>query len=361
MKLCNQLSKEELVQKWRSKQYQWVTISFYKYAKIDNPSFFRDFLYSNWEEIDVLGRVYVANEGINAQICVPKQNVDIFRKKLYQITFLNGVRLNVAVDSKGAEVPFLKLKIKVRNKILSDGLNDQTFDVTNKGRHLSAIEFNAITDDPNTILIDFRNHYESEVGHFKGAITPDVDTFRESLPYIEEKYLKGNEDKNVVMYCTGGIRCEKASAWFKHKGFKKVHQLEGGIIKYANDCKKENIQNKFIGKNFVFDERRVEQISEDIIAHCHQCGKPADIHVNCANLACNLLFIQCKECQEEMQGCCSQNCKTIVSMPLEEQKKLRKGKEYSGKIFKKGRSKDLKFKLNNEKPKCFVNTYYEEV
>jgi len=355
MKLCNQLSKEELEQKWRKKNYRWVTISFYQYAKIENPLFFRDFLYSNWEKMDVLGRVYVATEGINAQICVPEHNKEIFRDELYKISFLDGVRLNVAVDSKEADVPFLKLKIKVRHKILADGLNDHTFDVTNKGLHLSAQEFNTLTDDPNTILIDFRNHYESEVGHFKNAITPNVDTFRESLPYIEEKYLRGNEDKNVVMYCTGGIRCEKASAWFKHRGFKKVHQLEGGIIKYANDCKKDNIANKFIGKNFVFDERRVEEISSDIIACCHQCGKPADVHVNCANVACNLLFIQCKECQTEMKGCCSDECKTISALPIEEQKILRKGKEYSGKIFKKGRSKDLLFKVNNEKPKYFIN------
>jgi len=350
MKLCNQLSKEDLEKKWRNKNYQWVAISFYKYAKIGNPSFFRDYLYSNWQTMDVLGRVYVAHEGINAQICLPKQHLDKFRSELYDIAFLFGVRLNIAVDSGTDDIPFLKLKIKVRNKILADGLNDSTFDVTNKGKHLTAREFNELTDDPNTLLIDFRNHYESEVGHFKGATTPDVDNFRESLPYIEEKYLRGNEDKNVVMYCTGGIRCEKASAWFKHRGFKNVHQLEGGIIKYANDCKKEQIPNKFIGKNFVFDERRVEQISNDIIAHCHQCGAPADIHVNCANQACNLLFIQCPSCQEKMNTCCSDDCIHIASLPMEEQKMLRKGKVYSNKIFKKGRSTNLVYKTNNEKP-----------
>jgi len=350
MKLCNQLSKEELEKKWREKNYEWITVSFYQYAKIYNPPFFRDFLYSNWESLDVLGRVYVATEGINAQISVPSHNMDQFRSELYQISFLDGVRLNIAVDTTPGSIPFLKLKIKVRNKILADGLNDQTFDVTNKGKHLSAHEFNTLTDDPNTILIDFRNHYESEVGRFKGAITPNVDTFRESLPYIEEKYLKGNENKNLVMYCTGGIRCEKASAWFKHRGFKNVHQLEGGIIKYANDCEKQQLPNKFIGNNFVFDERRVERISQDVIAHCHQCGKPADVHVNCANQACNLLFIQCAACKEKMNGCCSDNCKTIAALPIEEQRQMRKGRIYSNKIFKKGRSEALLFKTNNDKP-----------
>lgn len=350
MQLWNTLSKEELEQKWRKKGYEWKTISFYQYAKIENPQVFRDYLYNIWQKIDVLGRVYVAHEGINAQIAVPEQHFEQFRNELYDISFLNNVRLNVAVDNGDAEFPFLKLKIKVRDKILADGLNDETFDVTNKGGHLTASEFNELTDKPDTILIDFRNHYESEVGYFDGAITPDVDTFRESLPFIEEKYLAGKEDKDLVMYCTGGIRCEKASAWFKHKGFKKVHLLEGGIIKYANDCQKEGLPNKFIGKNFVFDERRGERISEDVIAHCHQCGEPADVHVNCANEACHLLFIQCESCQAKMNICCSDECKSIAALPIEEQRAMRKGKVVSNKIFKKGRSENLKFKINNDKP-----------
>lgn len=355
MQLCNMLSKEELEKKWHEKGYDWVTVSFYKYAKIPNPQVFRDFLYSMWGTMDVLGRVYVATEGINAQISIPAHNVDQFRKELYHgVSFLDGIRLNFAVENGDAEFPFLKLKIKVRAKILADGLSDQTFDVTNKGKHLSAEEFNQITDDPNTILIDFRNHYESEVGHFSGAITPDVDTFRESLPFIEEKFLTGNEDKNVVMYCTGGIRCEKASAWFKHRGFEKVHQLEGGIIKYANDCKENGIQNKYIGKNFVFDERRGERISEDVIACCHQCGEPADVHTNCANEACHLLFIQCESCKGKMENTCSAECLEIFNLPEEEQKMLRRGKEISNKIFKKGRSEKLTFKTNNNKPEDLI-------
>jgi UPF0176 protein len=203
-------------------------------------------------------------------------------------------------------------------------------------------------------LIDFRNHYESEVGHLKGAILPDVDTFRESLPFIEETYLKGNEDKNIVMYCTGGIRCEKASAWFKHRGFKNVHQLEGGIIKYANDCKEKGLDNKFIGKNFVFDERRGERISEDIISVCHQCGSPADTHTNCKNDACHLLFIQCDKCKHEMENCCSNECLEMIHLPEDEQKEQRKGLNNSNKIFKKGRSEKLKFKPNNEKPLSLI-------
>jgi UPF0176 protein len=276
---------------------------------------------------------------------VPTERLDEFRAALDQIDWLKGIRLNFAVE-ESTEFPFLKLKIKVRTKILADGLNDKTFDVTNKGKHLSAQEFNALTDDPNTILVDFRNHYESEVGHFKGAITPDVDTFRDSLPEIEETILKGNEDKNIVMYCTGGIRCEKASAWFKHRGFKNVHQLEGGIIKYAHDVEQLGIENKFVGKNFVFDERRAEKISDDIIANCHQCGEAFDVHTNCANEACHLLFIQCEACKEKFENCCSEECQSVNSLPKEQQKELRKGQYNSNAIFKKGRSEKLKFKRN---------------
>ena len=349
MQLWNTLSKEELEVQLKESGYKFLTVSFYQYAHIENPRLFRDHLFLMWSKLGVVGRTYVAKEGINAQMAIPSQNFNQFRDELYEIDFLNGIRLNIAVDDSEADFPFLKLKVKVREKILADGLNDETFDVTNKGIHLNAEEFNALTDKEDTILIDFRNHYESEVGHFKGSVLPDVDTFRESLPLIEEDYLKGNEDKNIVMYCTGGIRCEKASAWFKHKGFKNVHQLEGGIIKYANDCKEKGIENKFVGKNFVFDERRGERITDDIISVCHQCGEPADTHTNCENTACHLLFIQCDSCKAKHENCCSDECMEINRLPDDEQKALRKGVEKSNMIFKKGRSEKLTYKPNREK------------
>ena len=346
MQLWNKLNKEELEVQLRDIGHRYVTISFYQYAKIDNPQLFRDHLFLMWSKLDVVGRTYVATEGINAQIALPVEFLIEFRDKLYEIDFLNAVRLNYAVDDAEAEFPFLKLKIKVRKKILADGLSDETFDVTNKGKHLSAQEFNELTDASDTLLIDFRNHYESEVGYFKGAIRPDVDTFRDSLPHIEETILKDNKDKNIVMYCTGGIRCEKASAYFKHKGFKNVHQLEGGIIKYAHDTKSDGLENKFVGKNFVFDERRGERISDDIVSVCHQCGNPADTHTNCLNNACHLLFIQCDSCKASLENCCSEVCQEVFNLPEEKQKELRKGIDNSNQIFKKGRSEHLKYKSN---------------
>lgn len=319
-----------------------LTISFYQYARIGNPSIFRNHLFIHWNELDVLGRIYVAHEGINAQLSVPAVNFNTFKAHLDSITFLENVRLNIAIEQDNKS--FLKLKVKVREKIVADGLNDDSFDVTNKGIHVDAVKFNELIEDSDTILVDMRNHYESEIGHFKNAITPDVDTFRDSLDIIEKDLADHKEDKKLVMYCTGGIRCEKASAYYKHKGFKNVYQLEGGIIEYTRQVNNLNLENKFLGKNFVFDHRRGERITDDVIANCHQCGSPCDNHVNCANEACHLLFIQCDACAEAMNNCCSVDCKEIHELPFEEQKKLRKGKVVSNKIFKKGRSEVLKYK-----------------
>ncbi|MCT8339410.1 rhodanese-related sulfurtransferase [Flavobacteriaceae bacterium TK19130] len=342
MQLYNKMSAKERAAMLEEAGEDRLTLSFYQYAKIGNPTLFRNHLFVAWDELDVLGRIYVAHEGINAQLSVPAKNFKKFKKFLDGIYFLKGVRLNIAIEQD--MMSFLKLKVKVRTKILADGLNDDTFDVTNKGVHVNAEAFNKLLDDPNTILVDMRNHYESEIGHFQGAITPDVDTFRDSLDIIEEDLKDHKEDKNLVMYCTGGIRCEKASAYYKHKGFKKVFQLEGGIIEYARQVKDQELENKFLGKNFVFDHRRGERISDEIISKCHQCGKPCDTHVNCANEACHLLFIQCEECAAKMENCCSDDCVEVIHLPYEEQKKLRRGTHNSNKIFKKGRSEKLKFK-----------------
>ena len=342
MQLYNKLSAQERAALIDAAGKDRITISFYQYHQIKNPQILRDKLFLEWNALDVLGRIYVSYEGINAQLSVPSENMHALKKQLDSISFLRDIRLNVAIEQDNKS--FLKLKVKVRNKIVADGLNDVTFDVTNKGIHVNAAEFNALLTDPNTICVDIRNHYESEIGHFEGAITPDVDTFRDSLDLIEAELKDHKEDKKLLMYCTGGIRCEKASAYYKHKGFKNVFQLEGGIIEYTRQVNTLGIENKFLGKNFVFDDRRAEKISEDVIAHCHQCGKTADTHTNCANEGCYLLFIQCDECASTMENCCSTACQEIIHLPYETQKELRKGKHASNKIFKKGRSEVLKFK-----------------
>ncbi len=315
-----------------------TTISFYRYYQILNPEEFRDYFYENAFSLGVLGRVYIAQEGINAQISVPTENFEKFKTFLFSIAWLNEVRLNTAVADDSHS--FYMLKVKLRKKIVADGLDDAAFNPSDTGKYLNAEEFNVLTDDPNTILIDMRNHYESEVGHFEGAILPDVDTFREELQ-IAEDLLKENKDKNLVMYCTGGIRCEKASAYMKHLGFKNVYHLEGGIIKYARDAKMKGLKNKFKGVNFVFDERLAERISDDVISQCHQCGEPFDKHTNCANLGCHILFIQCPKCQVNYSNCCSEKCKMTVQLPEEEQRKIRKTERLNRNVFKKGRGVNL--------------------
>ncbi|MEK9756412.1 MAG: rhodanese-related sulfurtransferase [Bacteroidota bacterium] len=344
MQLYNKLSAEQRSKIIDSTSQERVTLSFYKYFNIGNPHLFRDHLFITWSKIDVLGRIYIAKEGINAQLSLPKELFEEFKQSIENIIPLKGIRLNIAIEHNNKS--FLKLTIKIRNKIVADGLNDKSFDVTNIGKHLDAKTFNELLENENTVCIDMRNHYESEIGFFKGAIKPNVDTFRESLKLIDDEIEKHGTSKNYLMYCTGGIRCEKASAYLKHKGLKNVFQLEGGIIEYTRQVKENNLTNNFIGKNFVFDERRGERVSKEIVANCHQCGTPCDDHVNCANESCHLLFIQCHNCKVDMNNCCSNECMQIIELPVKEQKRLRKGKHNSNKIFKKGRSPKLKYKLS---------------
>lgn len=340
MILHNRINKDELKRQMEDDQTERITLSFYRYIQLTDPHAYRDQLYLGLSTLGVLGRIYVAHEGINAQISVPKENFNAFQSYINESEILGGVRLNIAVEQGKS---FFKLKIPVRHKIVADGLDDETFDVTRRGKHLSAEEFNALVSDPETIIVDMRNHYESEVGHFENAITPDVDTFREALPVVEE-ILSGKEEKHIVMYCTGGIRCEKASAYYRHRGFKNVYQLDGGIIEYAREAQKKGLENKFKGKNFVFDERLGEKISDEVIACCHQCGKPADSHTNCLNEGCHILFIQCKDCAESFEGCCSSECQEIIHLPQEDQKEIRKGVNKGRQVYRKGRSEKLLFK-----------------
>lgn len=336
--LHNRISQAELKKRlYQEKEFR-ITVSFYHYFFIQNPQVFRDDFYKGLSALNVFGRIYIASEGINAQASIPESNFVRFKDFLYSYADLKGIRINVAVDDDGKS--FWVLKVKLRNKIVADGISDPSFDMTKKGKYVSAGEYNKLSSDPDTIIVDMRNHYEYEVGHFENAIEIPSDTFREQLPMAAEM-LKDKKDKNIIMYCTGGIRCEKASAYMLHRGFKNVFHLEGGIIHYVNNVKQQNIDNKFHGKNFVFDDRLGERVTDEIIANCHQCNQPADTHVNCKNEGCHLLFIQCGACAEKYAGCCSQECHNIVLLPEEEQKKLRKGIDKGMMIFNKSRRRRL--------------------
>jgi UPF0176 protein len=334
--LHNRISQKELKQRLLEENIPRRTISFYHYFPITDPKRFRDELYLSLAELDVFGRIYLAKEGINAQISVPSSRYDDFQSFLNSIEHLRGLRLNTAFSDNGKS--FWVLKIKVRDKIVADGITDPDFSMEKKGKYVDAETFNRMTEDPNTLVVDMRNHYEFEVGHFEGAIEIPSDTFRDQLPQVVE-LLKDRKKNPVIMYCTGGIRCEKASAYLLHRGFEKVFHLEGGIIQYANRVQERGLENKFHGKNFVFDERLGESITGEIISSCHQCGQPADTHTNCKNSACHLLFIQCAACAARYDGCCSEACMEIHHLPEEEQKILRKGKENDQKVFNKSRRK----------------------
>ncbi len=334
--LHNRVSQTELKEKLAAETAPRTTLSFYRYFPIADPKAFRDALFIALEKLAVFGRIYVAGEGINAQVSVPSANFDAFKTYLYSIEPLNCLRLNVAVDDDGKS--FWVLKVKVREKIVADGISDPTFDMQNRGQYVNAEAFNQLTKDADTIVVDMRNHYEYEVGHFKGAIEIPSDTFREQLPMAAEM-LEEAKDKAIIMYCTGGIRCEKASAYMLHRGFKNVFHLEGGIINYVNEAKEKDLPLKFVGKNFVFDNRLGERVTEDVIAKCHQCGKAADTHVNCANEGCHLLFIQCGDCRQKWEGTCSTECFHFIHLPIDEQIEKRKGIDKGRNVFNKSKAR----------------------
>jgi len=316
--LKNRLNKEQALARLASEDFKRRTFSFYRYVKIIDPIETRNEFFARWEKLGALGRIYVAKEGINAQMNVPEPQWDAFIDDLNRWPEFENMPFKHAIEDPNDA--FWKLTIKIKNKIVADGLDDETFDASDVGQH-----FHKKLEEKDVVCVDMRNFYESEVGHFEGAITPDSATFREELPMVKEA-LKDDKEKEVLLYCTGGIRCEKASSYLRHHGFKNVYQLHGGIIEYAHQVKAQGLESKFKGKNYVFDGRTAERITEDVLSTCHQCGNQCDEHTNCSNLACNLLFIQCENCNTEFSGCCSIDCANFAALPIDEQRRIRAGK-----------------------------------
>ncbi len=309
--LRNHISKEEAFKKLAQETFSRRVISFYRYVILEDSLALRNELYAEWQGLGVLGRVYLATEGINAQISVPEPNFERFKELLYARKAFAGVPFKVGVEQKNDA--FWKLTVKVRKQIVADGLPAHEYDVTNVGTHLSAREWNELASDRDVVIVDMRNNYESAIGRFETALTPDAKTFKEELPLVKEE-LKGKEEKKVMLYCTGGIRCEKASAYLKHHGFQNVFQLHGGIIDYKHQVEREGLESKFKGKNFVFDHRLSERITEDVLGQCFNCGTACDDYTNCADHTCNRLFIQCATCRETLENFCSEACKEKVGV-----------------------------------------------
>lgn len=306
--LHNKKDKACLLRDLAQENFARKTLSFYRYVKLDDLQALRDTLYLEWQKLNVLGRVYVAHEGINAQISVPEHNLELFRRQLYQYPQFNEVPFKMAVEEGHS---FIKLAIKIKHEIVAYRIPEKDYDMSTIGKHLNAEAFNQAIEG-GAIVVDMRNQYETEVGHFENAIIPKVDRSQELLSEAL-RLLEGKEDKKILLYCTGGIRCEKASSYLLHNGFKDVNQLSGGIIQYAHEVKSTHLPSKFIGKNFVFDGRLGERITDDIISHCHQCDAKSDNHLDCANKLCHILFIQCQSCAEKYHQCCSQACADLLT------------------------------------------------
>ncbi|MXP56300.1 rhodanese-related sulfurtransferase [Pantoea sp. Mhis] len=309
-RICNKELKQNVLKSVDIKER--ITISFYKYFHITDPSLFRDELYVILTKLKVFGRIYIAHEGINAQISILPILYEKFKQILYSFhPELNKIRMNIALNENG--ISFWVLRMKVRKRIVADGIKDHNFNASNVGMYLNAKEVNSMLDDPEVMFIDMRNHYEYEVGHFENAIKIPSNTFRDQLPKVVSM-LKKQKDRKIVMYCTGGIRCEKASAWMKHNGFNNVYHIEGGIIEYTRQAIKQGLCIRFKGKNFVFDGRMGERVSNEIISNCHQCNLPCDDHTNCINDQCHSLFIQCSNCAKQYHKCCSLTCMTTIGL-----------------------------------------------
>ena len=319
-KLYNKRSKDELVKNLNSESFKRITCSFYNYTPIKEPEVQRDNIYSYFESLNIFGRVYIASEGINAQISVPDHKWKEFKHGLKNYKILKNMPIKKALSDG---ISFYKLVVKVKKEIVAYGLSDHIYDMNKVGQYLKPEEFNKAIEEDNTAVIDMRNFYETEVGRFKNAEIPLVEKSKELLPEVR-RMLNGRENHQVLLYCTGGIRCEKASAFLINSGISNVKQLHGGIIQYAHDVRRKEIESKFIGKNFVFDARLGERITDDVIANCHICGGPSDTHRDCNNDACHILFIQCNQCEKKYDGCCSIDCKEFASLPMSKQKELRK-------------------------------------
>ncbi|QIQ41950.1 MAG: rhodanese-related sulfurtransferase [Buchnera aphidicola (Microlophium carnosum)] len=309
--LHNLISKKELKKRVFSETEPRLTLSFYKYFTINNTRECRDEFYNNLYKYNVLGRIYIATEGINAQISIPKKNYCFLRKFLNNFHLeLNNLRINKSLDNRKS---FWVLSVKVREKIVQDGITEDFFNPKKVGIYIKSKTVNLMLNDKKVIFIDMRNSYEYAIGHFENAVEIKSLTFREQIKNVI-KLMKHAKNKKIVMYCTGGIRCEKATAWMCFNGFKHIYHLEGGIIGYVHDARKNGIPILFKGKNFVFDDRMSEKISDEIISFCTQCGQLSDTYINCHYSLCHRLFIQCKQCSINFKNCCSSICMKKIQL-----------------------------------------------
>lgn len=303
--LFNRVERKKLIEMVRQEPFRRKIVSFYRYAPIEDPQTLRDELYKSWLELKVLGRIYVAREGMNAQMSVPEMNWEKFLETLSTYPFFKDIFINHA--STESSYAFFKLDVRAREKIVVHRLREDPFHNSTPGKHLSPQEFHEMANDKNAIVVDARNSYECDIGHFENAFLPTSKTFSKILPELKEK-LAPYKDKKIMMYCTGGIRCEIASAYLKKEGFQEIYQLQGGIIHYINEMQNSSTPSKYKGSVYVFDERMAEATNREKMGKCYQCDAAHSAHSNCGYIRCHGLIIQCPSCAEKYQNCCSVEC-----------------------------------------------------
>lgn len=279
-------------------------LAFYLFTSVENPHDKVKDLAKFFQGVDAKARIYISQDGINGQMSIHKDDLDVFLEWMNHIPCFSKIDFKIHDYHSHA---FAKCTVKYKEQLVA---LDRDVDLNLMGKHVSPSEWGRMIEekDASTIMIDVRNNYESKVGHFKGAIKPDLDSFREFPSYVEQLKKEVDPAKTkVMMYCTGGIRCELYSSLMKEEGFEEVYQLEGGVIKYGL----EEGNKHWNGNLFVFDDRLVVPISEEkneIISTCHFCNEKTDVYYNCANMDCNDLFVSCKSCIEIADGCCSSQC-----------------------------------------------------
>lgn len=294
---------------------------FYKYVDVENPEIFKEKHLKECERIGLKGRILIAQEGINGSVAGTLEQTEYYKNLLMEDERFRDIMFK---EDIGREIPFKKMQIKIKERIV--GLKEEV-DLRNTGNRLSPEEFLKLYDEngklkENVVVVDGRNGYEAKVGRFKGAICPDIEEFNQFPKVVE--LLKGKEDKKIVMYCTGGIRCEKASAYLKEKGFKDVNQLHGGILTFG----KKYPDTVWEGKCMVFDKRlfsRINSLDKDEKMFCEHCSKGCEFYKECRYPECNKFCFICFDCDSKWAGCCSERC-------FEEYFRLRskKGKERTG-------------------------------
>lgn len=281
----------------------YFAVAYYKFITLEDPHAEVKKHKKFFEGRDVAGRIYLSEEGINGQMSGKKEDVYAYIEWMNQDPRFEGIHFKLHEHHENI---FARMSVKYRKQLVA---LDWKVDLRNSGEHLSPKEWKETLENEDVLLIDVRNDYEWEIGHFDKATLPPLETFRQFPEYAEK--LKEEVDPKttkVLMYCTGGIRCELYSALMKEKGFEKVYQLQGGVINYGL----EEGHSHWKGKLFVFDDRLAVPIAgEEIepISHCYHCHLPSDTYYNCANMDCNYLFLACPSCIETYQGCCSHPCK----------------------------------------------------